>query len=400
MAEEPTLIREGRKRPKYPLHWFTIPAVVLGGAIWIWISVSSKKNSGPFVVPGYITSTTEFEQQVVHYYGKNAARAEAEEKFQLASAAMSKRDFGGAAALLEETSKLMAIPVVFNNLGVLYWKLDDPTRSVNSFREALARDESYRPSRENLERLKKMPGANAAFPVIAELEPNETIPYANLISLGKAVDGEIDGSRNDVDWYRLTVPVPPRDLIQIDVTNKAPELSMMLSLANENSVALGSPIKSDAAGESIHSVASLHPNSTMYLKVEGLGRASGAYTLLAHALKAFDAFEPNDEIFSATRITPGQSVEANIMDGKDTDYYSFVSPRTGKVSIDIHNRSTTLVPGITTFTSDNRTNDFGPDAAGPGAPLHHSLAVEEGQAYVIQIWSKADTAGAYTLIVQ
>lgn len=400
MAEEPTLIRERRKRPKYPLHWFTIPAIIVGAVSWIWISVSAQKNSGPYVVPGYITSIPDFEQQVVRYYGKGASKAEGLEKFQLASAAMSKRDFGGAAALLEEAAKQMAIPVVFNDLGVLYWKLDDPQRSVNAFREALARDESYRPSRENLERLKKMPGASTAFPVLSEIEPNETIPYANLISLGKAVEGGIDSSRNDVDWYRLTAPVPPRDLIQIDITNKAPGLSLMLSLANENSASLGSPLKSEEAGGSIHSVVSVPPNSTVYLKVEGVGSSGGAYTLLAHALKAFDAFEPNDEIFSATRITPGQPVEANIMDSKDTDYYSFVSPRTGKVSIDIQNRSSSLVPGITTFTTDNRTNDFGPDAVGPGAPLHHTMNVEEGQAYVIQIWSKADTVGAYTLIVK
>ena len=34
-----------------------------------------------------------------------------------------------------------------------------------------------------------------------------------------------------------------------------------------------------------------------------------------------DVFEPNDDIFSSRPITPGQAIDANIMDGVDTDFY-------------------------------------------------------------------------------
>ena len=54
-------------------------------------------------------------------------------------------------------------------------------------------------------------------------------------------------------------------------------------------------------------------------------------------------------------ITVGSTIVANIMDANDTDFYSFVSPRTGTVSIVISNRSTTLIPALSTFFPDKRS---------------------------------------------
>ena len=44
------------------------------------------------------------------------------------------------------------------------------------------------------------------------------------------------------------------------------------------------------------------------------------------------------------RSTWGKPVEANIMDTQDTDFYSFLAPRDGSVTIDIQNRSATPHP--------------------------------------------------------
>ena len=401
MAEEPTLVRKKRKRPKYPPHWVIIPLLLAVLAGWGWRRVFRPAlQQGPFVLPGYIVSTTVFEQEITRYYGKAAKNLDAEEKFQLAADSMSRHDYGGAVALLEEASKQAAIPVIFNDLGVLYARMDDPSHTANAFREALARDESYAPARQNLERLKDLHLSNRAYPVSREIEPNGTQALANLIALGKPVDAEITDNVNDVDWYRVTAPGPPRDVMEIELRNKSRTLTLMLNYCDDNMVALGPGKRSSEPGASITASLSPPPNSNVYIRVEGIGAAGGSYSLVARALKAFDAYEPNDQTFDASKIETGQAIEANIMDAQDTDYYSFVSPRTGTVNIEIQNRSTTLIPALTTFTSDTRYSGFGPDVTKPGAGLRHTMAVQENLTYYVQVWSQADTAGSYTLIIQ
>ena len=116
-------------------------------------------------------------------------------------------------------------------------------------------------------------------------------------------------------------------------------------------------------------------------------------------MKAYDAFEPDDSIFTAHPIGIGQQVDANIMDAEDTDYYSVVAPRTGTVTIEIRNRSTTLVPALTTFHPDRRNSGFGPDLRTPGADLHHRMDVQRNQTYYLQVWSQSNSSGSYTLVV-
>ena len=113
---------------------------------------------------------------------------------------------------------------------------------------------------------------------------------------GKPVDGEIAAGVNDRDYFRVTTPQAPRDLTLIEVVNRSSMLAPVLK-------------NFDASPQ-----------------------------------KAFDGYEPNDEIYNARPINLGMPVEASIMDPADTDFFSFVSPRTGTVSVVIDNRSITLIP--------------------------------------------------------
>lgn len=397
MAEEPTLVKKSRKRSKYPVHWIVIPLVVLAaGGLVIWRVF--RTPGGPFVLPGYITSLTVFDDECTRFYGKAANSADAREKFQLAADAMAKRDNGGAAGLLEAAAKEIAIPVIFNDLGVLYAKMDDRSRTLNAFREALARDSGYGPARQNLERLKGLDLTSSVYPVTREIEPNNTLTQANLISFDKPVDGEIVASLNDVDCYRINAPARPRDLLQVEITNGSQTLAPNLSLYDDNMAALSSQARE--AGASITQTLSPPPNATTYFKIWGSAGSGGKYNLTVRMLKAFDAYEPNDEIFNAAKIVTGQPIEANIMDAQDSDFYSFESPRTGTVTIEIQNRSTTLIPVLTTFANDKSTTGFGPDVKKAGGSLRHTIETVENKVYYVQVWSAQDTAGAYTLTIR
>jgi len=133
------------------------------------------------------------------------------------------------------------------------------------------------------------------------------------------------------------------------------------------------------------------------LQLAGYGDTAGLYVLKVTPRKAFDQYEPNDEIYNSRPIRIGAIVDANIMDKGDTDYYSFETERAGKVRVSIENRSATLIPALSTFTPDQRSSGFGPDVRTPGANLEHSFNVQANQKYYIQVWSQANTAGEYTL---
>ncbi len=338
-------------------------------------------------------------EEYAHFYGKPLNNAEVERTFEQAGQRVSAREFGDAAGLMEQVSKVAAVPVVFNNLGVLYAQVNDKARAINAFREALSRDIDYEPVRLNLSRMRDVMGSDAD-PVTHELEPNDNMTVANIIAPGKAVEGEIEAAINDVDFFRVTTPPAPRDLISIEINNRSTTLAPVLKIFDEERrlTDMGKIVREP--GASLQQIIAPPPNSTLYLQVSGYGSSAGAYTLLARPQKAFDAYEPNDTIYRATRITLRTMVEAGIMDANDTDYYSFVSPRTGTVSIVITNQSIALIPALSTFYPDMRSSGFGPDVRTPGLNLRHTMEVQANQIYYIQVWSQANTAGKYSLIIE
>jgi len=198
----------------------------------------------------------------------------------------------------------------------------------------------------------------------------------------------------------LTTPPAPRDLISIEIANHSTTLVPVLRIFDQERRMTDWGRIAHEPGASLQLTIAPAPNTTLYLQVSGLGHSGGAYTLLARPQKAFDAYEPNDEISNARRIPVGTAVAAGIMDANDTDYYSFVSPRTGTVSIAIANRSTTLIPALSTFEPDMRPSGSAPDVGTPGLNLKHTIQVRENQTYYIQVRPLNNTAGDYTLMIE
>jgi len=378
--------------------WWVAPLLLLAAAaLGAWL-LRRPASSRYEALPGYISSLATVEQEYVRFNGKLLQDAEVKQQFERAADLVKSHDYVGAITLLEGVSKKAAVPAVLNDLGVLYAFLDDRGRAINAFRDALARDIDYQPVRDNLKRLKDF-AISSADPVTREVEPNNSNLLANLIVVGTSVDAEIAPDINDVDCLRFSVPAPPRDILAIEITNRSSTLVPVLTAYDGDQQLLDWGKKAEQRGESITQFISLKPNATVYLDVSGYANSGGRYSITVRPLKAFDSFEPNDDIMSARRITVGQPLEANIMDGDDTDYYSFVGPRTGTVSIDITNRSATLIPALSTFTQDLRSSGFGPDIRTAGASLHHTLPVEAGLTYYLQVWSQANSSGDYTLTV-
>jgi hypothetical protein len=306
-------------------------------------------------------------------------------------------NYSNAVILLESISKQAAVPVVFNDLGVLYTKLKDGAHAMKAFRDALARNHEYQPVRANL---KNMNRSDAADPGTSEVEPNNTNDQANAVWLDRPVQAAISPSIGDVDCFWFTTPRPPRDRIAIQILNHSISLIPRLRVFDSDGKVLTGLKEAQAPGDSVRFDFSPPPNTLYYVQVDGASGSSGAYVLSVSPLGAFDVYEPNDDILSATRFTLGQTIEANIMDAADTDFFSFSSPVAAALTIDIVSKNSTLVPGLSTFAPDLRHIGFGPDVKQPGGSLHHVMNVEANQTYYVQVWAKGDSAGAYTLTIK
>jgi tetratricopeptide (TPR) repeat protein len=389
-------VRRHRHRPLLVRFWWVVPVVVfVAMAPWIWnlLSIPRFKRDP---LPGYITDPAKLEEEYLQFTGKPLEDAAATQQFEQATSFMLLGNYSNAVILLESTSRQAAVPVVFNNLGVLYRKLKDGPHAIKAFRDALARNHEYQPVRANL---KNMNLGEAAEPSPNEVEPNNSNEEANVVWLDKPLDAIISPSLGDVDCYWFTTLRPPRDRIAVQVFNHSVTLIPRLRIFDAGGKVLTGLKEAAAPGDSLRFDFSPPANTVYYVQVDGASGTAGAYTLSVNSLRAFDVYEPNDDILSATRFALGQTIDANIMDANDTDFFSFLSPVAAAVTIDIASHSDTLVLGLSTFAPDLRHIGFGPDVK-PGGALHHVMNLEANQPYYIQVWAKGDTTGPYTLTIK
>ena len=352
----------------------------------------------PGEVPGYISSTEVLAQEYQQFEGRPLRDMAAQQQFNQSSILARKGEFRGAALLLEGISKQCAEPVVFHDLGVLYAQMNDHSRALNAFREALARDPNYPPVHLSVASLRGFK-PHEADPLASESEPNGTYLLANLISMETSVTGEISNSK-DVDWYRFSAPPVPRDILRVAIANQSPGLAPRLTICDDAAHPTGDAAETSDPGAAVSLLISPKPNSTVYVEVAGNHGTTGRYTLRVNATKAFDRFEPDDDIASAHPIAIGQTIDANIMNAEDTDFYSFVADRTGKMVVTVQSQSKTLVPALATFGPNGQPIEFAAEPTEQGQDLSRSINVTEYDVYYVQVWGQAKSAGAYRLVVK
>jgi hypothetical protein len=389
-------VRRRRHRPLIVRFWWVVPVVAIlaaAPAIWTWL-LNPHFRHDP--LPGYIADHSRLEEEYLLFTGKPLDPS-ATGDFDQATSFMLEGKYVDAAIVLESAAKQIPVPAVFNDLGVLYVKANDGTRAVRAFRDALARNHDYPPVRANL---KRMHLSESIDPGSTEVEPNDDPAHANVVWLNRPVNANIAPSVGDVDCYWFTTPRPPRDRISIQVINRSPTLNPRLRISDDSGRLVTGVKEATGKGESLRFDFSPPPNTFYAIQVDGASGTSGDYRLAVEALHAYDVYEPNDTLLTATRIGLGQTIDANIMDADDTDYFSFLSPVAAFVSIDLVSRNDTLVPGLSSYAPDLSFIGFAADAKGPGGSIHHTMQLEANQFYYLQVFSKNETTGPYSLTVK
>jgi hypothetical protein len=203
-----------------------------------------------------------------------------------------------------------------------------------------------------------------------------------------------------VDCYRLSAPPAPRDILRVEIVSQSLTLAPRITIYDDLGRPTGATAESPDPGAGLSLPISPQPNSTLYVEVAGNRGTQGAYALKVFATRSFDRFEPNDEISSAHAIVVGQTIDANIMTGEDTDFYSFTADRTGTMVVTLQSQSKSLVPALTTFGPDRQPIQYAVEGVETGAKLTRPIDVEEHQVYYVEVWGQAKSSGPYTLSVQ
>ena len=243
------------------------------------------------------------------------------------------------------------------------------------------------------------------FPVKggAEQEPNNTIPQSNVAEMGTTIAGELNPA-DDVDFFKFKYSDAKkrRDVVVVHLENRSTTLQPSLVLYRQDKSLARDWTHANAPGADLEFSFVAEPEKIYYVGAGSYSnRSVGAYALSVVPQNAYDQYEPNDDALTATPLTVGQTVEANIMDGPDVDSYRLSGVKEKSFTVHLENESTALQPSIRVLKSDKSILQDWTAANAPGADLKLSITSQPDQDYFIEVGSHWDrTAGPYKLTVR
>lgn len=109
--------------------------------------------------------------------------------------------------------------------------------------------------------------------------------------------------------------------------------------------------------------------------------------------------EPNSDLLNTNAVELDKWITGAIADGRDDDYYTFVTPGTHRdwFKVELENRSTTLEPELHLYNANKAHITYRENGTG-GANLSHSFVAEPDTKFYVQVRNDSrHTAGAYLL---
>jgi len=222
--------------------------------------------------------------------------------------------------------------------------------------------------------------APAPMPASAPVTPGGSIDQAAGASIGTAIAGEITKADQN-DFYRFDVPLTQRDVAIVRLENKSSTLKPDFKVFTADRSQTGE-YYDGTPGASVQTTLALEPGQAFYVAV--ISNGTGKYILSVSPQKAFDSYEPNDDILSAKSVAIGTPIEASVMDGMDSDWFRITGMTQKTVHVTLENLSTTLKPDVKTFSwSKSQTNEKYDGT--PGANLDFSFDVDPGKDFYLQV---------------
>ncbi|MDG2005612.1 MAG: OmpA family protein [Novosphingobium sp.] len=225
-----------------------------------------------------------------------------------------------------------------------------------------------------------------------KIAAGSTILEAAKTKIGMTVSGEIikDGTSN---FFYFANSGKLRDKIIVRLENKSTTYRPSIIIYNDDKSKLTDGYDY-TEGASLERTISLDPGQSIYVEVAPFNTA-GAYELSAMAQKAFDKYEANDDQLKSTTLNFGDTLEANIMDGKDPDWYHVTPTNVEKVTIAFENLSSTYRPSVSVYNA-NKSKLINKYDYTEGAGLDFNVDLPAGQDFYVQV-EPFNTEGKYRL---
>ena len=217
-----------------------------------------------------------------------------------------------------------------------------------------------------------------------EQEPNNSILEANAAEFGNTISGEI-ATGTDVDYFKFHNSASLRDIVKVTLQNLSATLAPDVRVYNQNKAEIEH--KYDITpGANLELSFTAEPGTDNYIAVGPFGGApsNSKYRLSVVAQKAYDAYEPNDDAATATAIKIGQTVSANILDGKDRDWYRVGNVAQKVIAVRLENLSDTLAPDIRVYNQNKAEIEHKYETT-VGANLEFSFASVSGKEFYIVV---------------
>jgi hypothetical protein len=217
-----------------------------------------------------------------------------------------------------------------------------------------------------------------------EQEPNNTILEPNAAEFGNTMFGDIV-TANDGDYFRFHNTANLRDVIKVMLQNLSATMAPDIRVYNQSKSEIARKYET-TNGADLELLFTAEPDNDYYVAVAAFGGvpSNSKYRLSGVPQKAYDAYEPNDNAATATAIKLGQTVSANILDGKDLDWYRLGNVAQKEIAVRLENMSATLLPDIRVY-NQSKSEIARKYETTPGANLDFSFAAESGKEFYITV---------------
>jgi hypothetical protein len=250
---------------------------------------------------------------------------------------------------------------------------------------------------QQVQRLTGIRPTGASQPASAsEHEPNDTFATARPLAFDHAVTGTVSGVV-DRDFFRLRGDAGGRDRARLVLRNRSMTLAPQVILFDGRRTRLRE-YYDITAGASLEIHFTVEPNQDHYVEVLRVGREGGDYELTLTQDHAADAYEPNDDAFTATAVHLGPPLTANLLDEQDADWYRVTAAGGAPLAVRLENRSTTLAPRVRVY-DHNRAEIVERHSVSAGESLDLLLPGASDATYYLEVAPLTGGGGAYELRV-
>jgi hypothetical protein len=230
---------------------------------------------------------------------------------------------------------------------------------------------------------------------------NNTVLTPVTIAMGGPIAGDVAaGGTSYFFRFQYDDEKKRRDYIRIRIENLTTTLQPQLRVYHADKSVFQNWAGANAAGADVASTFGATPGESFIIEITGIYNSTGRYRLFVEAQHLYDQYEPNDDAFTATPLKTGVTIDANIMDSNDQDWYR-ISGISGKsATVRLINKSSSLQPKVMVRRSDKSIQSNWQGANAAGADLSITFDTEAGQEYYVIVGSDNWTSGAYRLTVE